>query len=1133
MAEFDFNLAPYHDRFDPDKNRNKVLFRPDRPLQQSELNELQSILDYNISKLGDSIFSDGAMQTGMSFSIDSVGKTIKVENGLVYLSGRIRPFQEQTISFTGIGVEKIGVRVQQRIIDSNMDPELLDKTQGVESYLSAGADRLEEVVMLTYNDESTPTIYEFSDGLLVLEPERPEFSMINHVLAQRTHDESGSYQVEGFKVYTEPHPTDDTLINLVVDSGTAYVLGYRIHKPNATRIPIRQSKEFREVLRETYTYETSVRKNRVSSDSVKDIIRVYARTESPVGGIQVSRGARDGRDALAAQYARINRDTVKVWTNVPDVTYVQNKDYTIIEENGVSFINWDTGLNGTEPAQGSTYFISFQYDRQMTRGTDYKITTEPKGAGLPGWDTYIDFNGMTGVKPVDKGTISVDYTYYLARADLVTLDSLGKFTVIEGQPNRTEIVTMPDHTDPTTLKIGNVLVYPNTTVSTAINDGIIRLRMEDLQKVKTRLEDVEYNQAIQSLEAVATAPEDPLSLRGVFVDGFVDLSRMDLNLSTVALSFDDASITLASSAPSDQMKEPKFLENESTAKVWGRLVTAPYKEIREIHQPIATEMLNVNPYMVYEKLGVLTLNPAADNWIETSTITVNGTTQNQVINFSTPSQFRAAGSPQGGTLQSVSSSVREQAIEFIRQREVNFEATNLWANTPNLSLTFDGQTVAITPTGTTLPGTIPGTVNSDATGRVTGKFMIPKGVRTGVREVVMRNDLNTAIATYRAQGTRRTVTQVINTTHTTVNVYDPLAQSFMFNQDRVVTSFDLYFATKSSKDNIIVQVRGMSEGGFPTQTIYAEKVLRPQDIKISADASVATNVKLDDPLMCNAGQDYALVVITDSADYHMWIGTSGQALIDNPARLATTHPYVAGSLFSSSNARTWTVHQSSDMKFSVYIAEFEEEGIVEFDVMNDLDSDMILLMSTFLTPQNTGCTWEVKVVAKEDVGIISIDSAPWQPLINYVEQSPKTEVIGLVKIRAIFKANRYMSPMMSLDDILFVNFISEVVGDYVSLNVDASEAPFNNIKLSYDAHLPGGTYVKPFYSVDGGATWKPFVSVPKTSRMSAEYTRYMYDERVSSTAINRQVKFKLELRADNRFVRPRVRRLTTVFKDEI
>jgi Domain of unknown function (DUF4815) len=1162
LAEINLNQAPYNDRFNPEKQYNKVLFNPDHPLQQAELNELQSIAEHNLRRLGDSIFEDGAMQTGMSFSVDDSANKLTVEDGLVYFAGKVRMFKKQSIDFQGSGNERIGIKLAQEVIDANQDPTLLDQTQGVDSYLSEGADRLKETVVLTHNDDSAPTIYEFNDGNLFVEPDRPEFSLINSTLAQRTYEESGSYQVEGFNMWTEKSQTNG-MIDLVIDRGIAYVLGYRISKPTATRIQLKKPVEFKTVAQETHTYDTAVRKNKVGSSFIKEVKQVIARTQSPSGGIQLSKGGEDGRDALPAQYTSLDPNTVRLWTSSPEQLYTLGTDYRVIEDSGVQYIDWNTGLNGKEPSTGISYNLTFEYDRVMKVGTDYKVTKTPFD-GAAGWDTDIDFNGMTGLKPKDKGQIRVSYEYYLARANLITLDAQGNFAIVEGQPDRVDIAQSPIHEDPLTLKLGNVFVYPNSDYAEAENNGVVRLRMVDLVNLKKRLENVEYNQVIEALENQSIVTDDPLTLRGVFADGFVDFSRMDTNASTIALSLDDASITLVVNAPEDQMRAPKFAQDASLAALWGQLVTAPFTEVREIHQPSATEAMNVNPYAVYQKLGVLKLTPSVDNWIEQDKITVNAeetktvrmdrwwahnrsTTKHKDLRYLVDNldldgnqqwdmgQSWGQDTRQGrtGTLTDVATSMRETAIEYIRQRDVEFRATNLQPMSNNLFLTFDGLRVPVTPTGSTVKGAETGTIMANASGVATGKFTIPAGVRTGIREVVLQNGDNNAFSTYTAQGTLKTTEEIITKTRVTVNLYDPLAQSFVFPQDRVVTSFDVYFASKSSSDNIIAQVRGLSDGGFPNQTIYAERILTPSEIKTSADGTVATKIALDDPLMCKAGQSYALVLITDSNEYTAWIGTTGQNLINNPSQTVVSQPYVNGVLFSSSNARTWTEHQNSDLKFSVYTAKFEEEGVVEFDTLEDLDSDTMLLMATYLTPANTGCYWEIKAVPQADAGSVSIDSVPWQPLANYIEQQVPGTVIGLVKLRATFKSNRYISPMLTLEDLLFVNFISETEGDYVSLNIDASESPFNTLTMSFDVAAPSGSSITPKYSLDGGQTWKTFTGTPTVARQSAEYSRYTYSNRVSSTAINEQLKLKLELRADNRFVRPRARRLTAVFKDEV
>ena len=212
----DLKKAPYLDRFDPNKNRTRVLFKPDKPLQQAELNELQAMQDYALSNVAESVFSDGDIQTGMEYILQ--GTTLTVKKGKVFLGGKMRNFNEQSIEITGRGTEYIGVKLVQKVITAEDDPTLLDQTSGVPSHFSEGADRLEETVVLGVNDDEASNIYRFDDGKLYINEDRPEMDKINKVLAERTYDESGSYRVRGFDMYTEVHPTDpNNKIQLVID----------------------------------------------------------------------------------------------------------------------------------------------------------------------------------------------------------------------------------------------------------------------------------------------------------------------------------------------------------------------------------------------------------------------------------------------------------------------------------------------------------------------------------------------------------------------------------------------------------------------------------------------------------------------------------------------------------------------------------------------------------------------------------------------------------------------------------------------------------------------------------------------------------------------------------------------------
>jgi len=63
-----FNVAPYYDDFDPNKQYYRILFRPATAVQARELTQLQSILQNQISVFGSSIYQDGTIISGCGFT---------------------------------------------------------------------------------------------------------------------------------------------------------------------------------------------------------------------------------------------------------------------------------------------------------------------------------------------------------------------------------------------------------------------------------------------------------------------------------------------------------------------------------------------------------------------------------------------------------------------------------------------------------------------------------------------------------------------------------------------------------------------------------------------------------------------------------------------------------------------------------------------------------------------------------------------------------------------------------------------------------------------------------------------------------------------------------------------------------
>ena len=70
MAELqtNFNIAPFYDDYDEDKQYYRILFRPATAVQARELTQLQTILQRQISRFGNSIYKDGTIIEGCNYT---------------------------------------------------------------------------------------------------------------------------------------------------------------------------------------------------------------------------------------------------------------------------------------------------------------------------------------------------------------------------------------------------------------------------------------------------------------------------------------------------------------------------------------------------------------------------------------------------------------------------------------------------------------------------------------------------------------------------------------------------------------------------------------------------------------------------------------------------------------------------------------------------------------------------------------------------------------------------------------------------------------------------------------------------------------------------------------------------------
>jgi hypothetical protein len=168
-------------------------------------------------------------------------------------------------------------------------------------------------------------------------------------------------------------------------------------------------------------------------------------------------------------------------------------------------------------------------------------------------------------------------------------------------------------------------------------------------------------------------------------------------------------------------------------------------------------------------------------------------------------------------------------------------------------------------------------------------------------------------------------------TVTNQNWYDPIAETFLVTDDGgiFVTSLDVFFATKDDNIPVTCQIR-TTQVGTPTSTIiaFSQVTLESSQVQTSNDGSVATRFTFSSPVYLEGnGREYAIVLLSDSNQYTVWISRMGEVeigtanLSENQRVIVSQQPYL-GSLFKSQNGSTWDPSQLEDLKFVLNKAQF-------------------------------------------------------------------------------------------------------------------------------------------------------------------------------------------------------------------
>lgn len=408
-------------------------------------------------------------------------------------------------------------------------------------------------------------------------------------------------------------------------------------------------------------------------------------------------------------------------------------------------------------------------------------------------DRTFDGSGASIVDVVEFGSdVTSDFEYYLNRIDKLFITREGQIKVLKGASdlNPLQPDTLEGHMHLATL---NVPAYTLSTDDVKIERvDNKRYTMRDIGRLEGRIQNLEYYTQLSLLEQDAQSLQIQDSngfdrfKNGFVVDNFTghnigDVKANDYKLAVDrgrgegrtlynedAVELEETNSTLSNTGQTDTGRSGNHYQKT------GDLLTLPYTEVAQITQPFASKTENLNPFLVFNWIGNIELDPPVDEWKEVErapdlVVNVDGSWDNMLaaqgltnptiseVAFSTEWnewQDQWSGNPRTSsnvsgnqlitttsrTVQQTRSGIRSTAVPntvrqsfgdrvvsinfvpFIRSRTVSFSARGMRPNT-RIYAFFDNIDVNayITPDG----GSLGGNLITDANGSANGTFAIP------------------------------------------------------------------------------------------------------------------------------------------------------------------------------------------------------------------------------------------------------------------------------------------------------------------------------------------------------------------------------------------------------------------------
>jgi hypothetical protein len=227
-------------------------------------------------------------------------------------------------------------------------------------------------------------------------------------------------------------------------------------------------------------------------------------------------------------------------------------------------------------------------------------------------------------RALNNNSFAYDVQRYLPRWDTLFVDKQGKFNLLGGTPRISP--EKPKHPD-NSLLLANIYIpaYSRSTGDVKIEPWeSIRYRQEDLTRLERRITNLETFVLNNKLELLAMNQklDDGDIARGIMVDDFSGHGVADVNNPEYTAAIDPVEGALRLPFTHEffdiNFDISNFDSVGSNILIGDKTVTLDFVEEPYIFNKKASTTFNVNPFDVFDWIGVMTLRPAVDIWVNTN-----------------------------------------------------------------------------------------------------------------------------------------------------------------------------------------------------------------------------------------------------------------------------------------------------------------------------------------------------------------------------------------------------------------------------------------------------------------------------------------------------------------------------------